>query len=340
VSERLSPPQLAWAAHGSPVVGDCEPASGRCYVCCGVVERGKQVQSWLGSNYTDQNRARFPTASHVCEACCYVHSRTSPVLGRPPKEDKKFGGNYRNYSHLYEEGWAGPVFGDDGSTAKSYANASKGQKGLIRNFLAREHTGPWFAAIADSGQKHVLPFAPLNGAGRSGLVIFEEAMVTVPDDQSLLSDMIALLSAGVTKDEIGSGNWYTRTMIENREPTLAFEAKWGAHRGGDWFRLAIWLAQRDEEAFKAVETARKEKVDARRKTKKTTGNADRGANSKPTGSVPKRRRRQAANELLGTDPKPMPGSSPPVDDGKRVGERSPKAASNPGASQVRLPGFD
>ena len=102
----------------------------------------------------------------------FICSRTSPVPGRPAKEGKKFGGNFRNYTHLWDE--------------RGYANASKGEKPVIREFLARNHAGPWFAAIADSGQKHVLPFARLNGPGRPGIVLLDELVVRVLPDAYLV----------------------------------------------------------------------------------------------------------------------------------------------------------
>lgn len=152
---------------------DCEPNDGLCWVCAGRMTRGQPVEKWSGSSFTGQNRVRCPDATHVCEACVWVCSRIAPVPGRPAKPGKKFGGNFRNYSHLYERGWRSLPFGDDGSQARGYVNASKGEKPLIRTFLSREHAGEWFAAIADSGQKHVIPWAPLNGPGVSRVWVGE-----------------------------------------------------------------------------------------------------------------------------------------------------------------------
>lgn len=327
-SDRVTPPQLVHAAHGSPPVDGCAAASGLCYVCCGPIVRGKSVPDWLSTNFTDQNRCRSPASTHVCEACCYVQSRTSPVLGREAKEGKKFGGNFRNYSHFYEAG-------------TGYANASKGEKPLIRDFLARSHAGPWFCAIADSGQKHVLPFAPMNGpGGRSGTVLLEEALVSVPEDQSLISDMIALLSAGVTKGEIESGEWYVRTMIENRDAARAFESRHGAHRGSGWFRLAIWLAQRDEEEFAAVDAARKEQQNVRRAAKKAPRNGSGRDGAGDKRRLPHDRKRKAGAELLGADSAASESGCAPVNDGERVGGRGAKEDANPVSAQGRLPGFD
>lgn len=322
-----SPSQITHEAHGSTAVDGCDLASGACYVCCGSVARGKLVKDWLSTNFTDQNRCRSPLSTYVCEGCCYVQSRTSPVLGREAKEGKKFGGNFRNYSHFFEDG-------------TGYANASKGEKPLLRAFLARKHAGIWFAAIADSGQKHVLPFAPLNGpGGRSGVVIFEEALVSVPDDQSLIGEMITLLSAGVTKGEIETGEWYVRTLIENRDAAQTFNERHGAQRGSGWFRLSIWLAQRDEEEFAAIDTARKEK-NAQRKSKKTAGNRNGGDAPSTAKRVPRERRRKACAELLGAATEPNESGRAPVDDGKRVGEHDAAPHGDTITSQGRLPGFD
>lgn len=305
-----SAPQLVYEVHGSPQVDGCGPADGRCFVCVGPVMRGMQTTKWLKSSYTDQNRARCPTAEYVCEACCYVHSRTSPVLGRPPKDGKRFGGNFRNYSTLYEEGWPGAPFGDDASVVPSYANASKGEKPLIRDFLRREHQGLWLAAIADSGQKHVLPFAPMNGPGRGGLVIFEETLVEVPDSLDMVDAMADLLTAGCTKDEIESGSYTQRAWMLCPEQIREFELAHGGERDSAWFALAVWLAQRDEEKVAQRMNAAKEAAKAKKQKEAKGGrrngegkatDTDGGSDPKPKKRVPPAARKQRGAKALGAD---------------------------------------
>ena len=181
LSDMNSPPQIVWLAHGSPAA-EAAACSANCYLCAGLTSRGVAVGDWMGNNFTSQTLCRAPSSAWVCEACAYITSRTSPVIGRDAKEGKKFGGSFRNYSHLWDE--------------RGYVNSSKGEKPLIREFLGRDHRGPWFAAIADRGQKHVLPFAPMNGPGRSGLVLFDEVRVPLATDHSLVGDCAALLTAG------------------------------------------------------------------------------------------------------------------------------------------------
>lgn len=265
-----SPAQITWRAHGSPTSDGCVAAEGRCYLCGGTVLRGVKVEAWMGGNFTDQARAACPPASHVCEACVYITSRVSPVLGRPPKEGKEFGGNFRNYSHMGDE--------------RGYLNASKGEKGAIRDFLARDHGGVWFASIADSGQKHVLPFARLNGPGRAGVALLDDMLVSVPNEMSLVADMTRLLTAGATKETIESGSYNDGAWRRCEDAIRDFERRRSAERGSGWFLLALWLAQRDEEEVQSrldVERTEKErKHGSRSRTGAASGDRQRAGGAK------------------------------------------------------------
>lgn len=327
----MTPSQIIHQVHGSPKLPTCGPGEGHCYVCGGVVVRGTTVEAWMSSNYTDQTRVRAPCASHTCEACVFLSSRISPVLGRPAKADRQFGGNFRNYSHLWEAGWESPPFGDDGASAPGYVNASKGQKPLIRAFIEREHVGPWFAAIADSGQKHVALYAPLNGRGRQGRVLFDELLVRIPDNVGLIAAMVDALTSGITKDEIERGEYRQWTWQQVPEAVERFEAEHASERGCSWFTLALWLAQRDEEQH-GVRAETREQESAARPARKPPGRGDRG----DAGRVPARAGRPPADGLL--DPHRTAG--PPVGSLSRgrggVGEQPPAQPPDPRTGQLRL----
>jgi hypothetical protein len=263
----ITPSRAIWEVCGSPRVEDCAatPAGSRCWVCAAPAPRGMPREEWMGSGFVGQNRVRYPESGWVCEPCLHIMSRIAPVPGRPPAPGKKFGGNFRNYSHLWEAG-----------RPPLYENASKGEKPRIRAFLAREHHLAWFAAIADSGQKHVIPWAPVNPAGRGGLVLFDEQLVRVPASLALVEELAALLTAGATKDEIAAGSYTHWTWQRCPAAVRAFESKHERERGGAWFALALWLAQRDEEVVterRAQEVAAK----AVKKGKASHGKAERGA---------------------------------------------------------------
>ena len=240
-----------WQVCGSPRVDDCEDTLGaRCWVCAGPADRSAERESWMGSSFVGQNKVRCPESSRVCEPCLFVMSRTSPVPGRPPAPGKKFGGNFRNYSHLWEAGGY-------------YENASKGEKPRIREFLRRHHASDWFAAIADSGQKHVVPWVPINPPGRIGLVLFDETIVRFgPSTIGLVEATASLLTAGATKDEIASGAYSPFTWMRCPDAVRQYEGQFGPMRGAAEFALAIWLAQRDEEKVAArLEAERAERAE-------------------------------------------------------------------------------
>ena len=378
-----SAPNLLWTLLGSPPVEGCLEASGVCYQCAGPVTVGLSVREWMSSNYTDQNRVRAPYASHVCAACVMLARRLWPVPGRPAgackgcdgtgfvtevqKKGKtrtcqvgdpcpkcegsgqaSAGGNWRNYSHILEQGWNSPAL-PDGTVVVGYANASKGEKPLILAFLDRNHQGTWFASIADSGQKHVTPWAPLNGPGRGGVVIFEDDLVAIPKSLDLVRDMASLLTAGGTKEEIDAGDYRSNTWIRCRDDIECFETAHRGKRGGGWFKLALWLAQRDERDVEARQerekltkaeklSAEKEKRRANKRTTEASGDVSGGDDTRVPARVHRESKRKSHSRVLGQDPGYARGINERADDprdGAKPTERSP----NQGAGQIRLPGF-
>ena len=347
-----SAPQIVHRILGSPPVDGHSVLSGSCYVCGGTISRGTPVVDWMSSSYTDQNRVARPASTHVCESCGFITSRLSPVPGRPAKEGKSFGGNYRNYSHLWESGWCAPPCGEDTESLGEYVNASKGQKPLIRSFLERKHTGDWFAAIADSGQKHVLPYTTINAPGRGGVIMFDDAIVNVPVDTSLIGVMVQLLTDGATKEEIERGDYRPVTWQRiGKDRLREFERSHGKNRG-HWFALSIWLAQRDEESVAERMAHEKIDTDARKESEKNATRKPREPKStKPKATTRGRThrvdcdvprpdaasvQRSTTDELLGADIEPPKVIVAPVSDSGGVDNVSPARAKNPVPVQFGL----
>jgi len=329
----LSAPQVVHLAAGRPLAASCGPLAGAgaiCWQCGGRASRGRSLRGWMSKGCSVHADALAPESDVVCEACVFVSSRTSPVPGRPPKPGKKMGGNYRNYTHLGERGERGEW---------RYTNASKGEKSAIRDFLFAPPRGPWFAAIAESGQKHVLPFAPINSAGGlGGVVRFESSTIYVPPHAAADVEAIsAMLTAGATKAGIASGHltagawqWCGADMIRE------FEAAHGARlRGCDWFRLAIWLAQRDEAVVtarlaqeKAARTAAKASRPRRRARKEICdGRRDDGqAQDRDGGRTRRAAARGAGGEVdlptqaIRSNRERDPAGVGDIDDSRRVGD--------------------
>lgn len=267
--------RVLWSAAGSPAVTGAVDVDGRCWVCAARMTRGLRVDKWQGSNFTGQNRVRSPASTHVCEPCVWA------MAGKPPD-------TLRMTSHLWDEytGWERP---------------NKGNKPSMRAFLRREHRGEWLAAIADSGQKHIVPWTPVNPPGtRRGRVLFETELVELPREAGwvMVDTMAMLLTLGATKEEIARGEYTSRAYaLLGAEAIERFEAQWARQRrGGPWFALAVWLAQRDEaavtarmEAEKAAKAAKREEAKKREKDRRT----DEGATANRSGRGAARRARGA-----------------------------------------------
>lgn len=218
---------LLHAHCGAPRIDECSDAPGTCWVCAAICGRSMPRHDWMTASFVGQNRARAQTSLVVCEPCVWA------MRGRPPD-------TLRMYSHLLDAG------------AGEYLQL-KSDKPTTRRWLRRRKVGPWFAAIADTGKKHVVPWAPVNPPGTyPGRVMFEEDVVELPRDDPALAliDRIAeLLTAGSTKDEITRGEYGPGAWQRCGQQIRAFEVRDGLRlRHSRWFRLAIWLAQRDETA--------------------------------------------------------------------------------------------
>lgn len=223
------------SAHGlanPPIDGCVTHALEPCAMCGGMSSNGMSQSDFIGPSLTDQSLFRSPTSLHVCSACVYVRGSHSPVPGRPPKDGKAFGGRFANYSHFIDE--------------SRYENASKGEKPKIVQWLSSNKSGHWGCVIADSGQKHLLPYAPLNPPGARGLIRFEEQVIQLPKDMSLIGLVAQMLTLGATKEEIESANYSARAWELCGQSLLDFERDNARLRGSAWFSLALWLAQRDE----------------------------------------------------------------------------------------------
>jgi hypothetical protein len=247
-----------------------------CAICAGPSSCGVPIAEATSSSTTDHALFRDPSHAWVCDACFFVRGRLSPVPGRDPKEGKTLGGCWRNYSHFVD--------------TTRYENASKGEKPKVLSWLRSPKSGAWACAIADSGQKHVLSYAPTNPAGtKRGRVRFEEQTVVLPGDDGwrIVDACAELLTAGATKEEIAHGDYTARAWTLCRSRIEAFERDHGGHRGSAWFALVLWLSQRDEEQvavrLKAEKTAKREKETKR---VKANGRSTRKAANKDRGGAP------------------------------------------------------
>lgn len=236
---RASPSQTVHALLGAPPVQHPEPtgpveAPYGCRVCGGPCTRGLAYDDWSGAYSARPNRVRAWQSEVVCEACVAITTSNSPCPARPAAEGKG-AIRWMNVSALYDE--------------HGLVTATKGEKPALREWIARPRKGAWFAAFAESGQKHVLPWTRWCPAGtRTGVVRFEErdALIHLDALELMCRETCLLLTAGATKETIETGAYSPAQWKLCREAIELYESRWATKRGSDVFALALWLAQRDE----------------------------------------------------------------------------------------------
>jgi hypothetical protein len=350
--------QLFHAAVGAPPDPEAHAVDGAppCWVCGAPVIRGRDREAWASESMTDQTQCRAPSSTWVCEACLYVRGGKP---GSVPAGTHTMPTTIRLLSHLYDE-----------SATPRVVHPTKANKPEILAFLRRPHAGVWFAAIADSGKKHVVSYAPTNPPGARGRVQFEDQTVALPDAAGwrIVDDLVALLTAGATKAEVERGDYSPRAWGLCRDRIEAFERAHGYLRGGAWFALALWLSQRDEAAVAermsaeadarrakaakaAAATPRPAKVTrrgAKPQKEVPNGTTDRRAERAATdgdGRVPARRARGVPRdtdvqraEALGADAEPRTVGGATVRDGGRVEHEPASRPAGADAKQLGLPG--
>lgn len=360
----LSASQLLHAYVGAPAVDGAAAVEGSppCWICAHPVVRGLDREKWASGSMTDQNQCRAPSSRWICEACFFVRAGTP---GSVPAGTHSMTSVLRVHSHLYDE-----------SATPRCQHVTKGDKPAILRFLRAPHAGTWFAAIADSGKKHVVSYTPVNPPGSRGRAQFEEQTIALPDAAGwrITDDLRALLTAGATKAEVECGDYTPRAWTLCRERVEAFERAWGHLRGGGWFSLALWLSQRDEAAVAERMTAEAEtrkakagkatrakaaKPKAEKATTKrgrvprakeaTSGETDRGAEREPAisnrgvpsgdaSSVPGNAGVLGA-QALRANPEPSHERGTAERDGGRVGDCDAPRPASAAPCQLGLPGF-
>lgn len=300
-----------------------------CWVCGAACKRGIEKTKWNGAAFVGQNNVRCWESKYACEPCLCVMSWMTPIVmpipGVTVKDGSKRDPNWRNYCVLLS-----------GDKVVAY---SKGDKPAIRKWLREPKPAPWFAAIIDSGQKHVVPWAPINGTGEIGRVRFEDRELSL-GDWTMLDDMTALLTAGASKEEITGAQYRPETWIRCGPIIDAFESRWEHERSSAWFDLAVWLSQRDEEAVAARLAAEKE---AKRGTGRAKKTSPRGPRCRSIASDPGGVSAESAREChpsLGAATGPSQGSSEDHSDRGRVADVAPPRAAPVSPVKGQLSLFD
>jgi len=198
---------------------------------CGQQSNGDDFQVWVKPTFTDHDK--LLPGDIVCDDCLFWFEEKSAELATKVSKDKPQ--RMRNYSHFIIGGEWMPL--------------SKGDKTTMTKLLLATPF-PELAAIAESGQKHIVFRATRNSAGgKAGWVQFEEQSLWLePDELRIVLDVVEPALSVFSKSEIGSGNYLLhRIMTYGLETWQKLETIVKPLRGGLFFSLVIFLAQKRED---------------------------------------------------------------------------------------------
>jgi len=208
---------LLWKAANRPLgEGD---ASGTCRVC-GLPGVGLSFTDWVRPTFTDWDKLQ--PGGILCQPCQFAFAEQSELLAARVSKEKPQ--RMRNYSHFVVRGEWVPL--------------SKGDKARMAHILLYE--SPEVAVIAQSGQKHILPWAV------PGTVQFELAQIRDRRGLgALLAKVETLYNGGLSKGEIETGDYAQHRVLRfGTALWWELEAELRLRRGTALFALALFLAQK------------------------------------------------------------------------------------------------
>jgi len=188
-------------------------------------------EKWVKPTFTDHDK--LLAGDGVCSDCLFWFNERSKELATLVGKDKPQ--RMRNYSHFVQ--------------VDKWMPLSKGNKQRMQEILFT-YPFPTLAAIADSGQKHIVFRARRNPPDSTcGWIQFEEqALFVQPQELKDLLELIETLYAHFSKGEIETGDYKSyRVMSFGVERWQGLEEQVNPRRGSLLFKVALFLAQRRED---------------------------------------------------------------------------------------------
>lgn len=163
-----------------------------CYVCGGTAYDKSSGVNDLPDSFTSQDMCRAPWSAVVCSQC------SSFMAGRPSAENPP----QRMFSHAWSErdGWR---------------RFNKSETKPAWDLMLNPPDGPWFLALAESGQIHVVPFASVNYGRSPWIVRLERIDVasSTPEFAALAFAITDAYCAGFSRDNIWTGEPSVRALM-------------------------------------------------------------------------------------------------------------------------------
>jgi hypothetical protein len=190
---------MVWELAGKPTPAAADlfgDNAGFCAMCGSWEQRTAVTAKAIGGNFTDQYLIARPDSDRICEGCVWICSGKPPatvrmwtVIARPDRPAPPSAGKcvlptggFLQYTSRADMRWTVAT-------------------------LADPPDGPWLVSVAESGQKHHVPYAQINhGAGRWTVRMDQADIVASPSEfRAVFTHVVALRAAGFTSGEIEQG---------------------------------------------------------------------------------------------------------------------------------------
>lgn len=234
-----SAPVMVWELCGRPrratlgVTG----IPGVCAMCARTVTESAPAKKWLeGKSFTDPAHLRT-RSDRVCEACAWT------VTGKGMDQ-------VRMWTIVARTDRALPPSNPKAAFASDHVHfTSRADMRAVVGTLADPPSGQWLVTVAESGQKHTLPYGHLNhGPGRWRVRMDATDIDAEPADfRHVFAHACALRAAGHTNDEIehltpSFGRLNTTAGIDRWRHHTAALTGWGS---SPLLHLAVFLINKE-----------------------------------------------------------------------------------------------
>jgi len=213
----------------------------KCYLCG---KPGNQPLS-LKDSFTAHSIAKCPDSKYLCDRCHWVI----------PLRCWYFNPNKNAWSKLFSRNWSWLFQGEKLLSPVIEGTRGEGKEELpivsslatraeIRDWLMNPPEPPFTITVAESGQKHLLPFAQEALSRDYFPVLFEMDIVYISDSfKSVLGQFEALMGLGFGKTEILTGEYRSETLKSCLEQWDKIESSLAHQRGSRMFELVSHVAQ-------------------------------------------------------------------------------------------------
>jgi len=212
-----------------------------CYLCAAPNADKPLV---LKDSFTAHGSARCPESKYLCDRCAWVI----------PLRCSYFNPTKGKYSTLFARGWSWLINGNNsfpkfGDIVEGFVEVSElPTRAQMREWLLNPPSPPFTICIAESGQKHILPWA-LEATNRDYFPVQFE-LDTLHIYRSAFTHLLVryeeLMAMGFSKTEINSGNYRSDKLAKCISEYAACEAAIAAKRGNRLLDLVSYVARVSE----------------------------------------------------------------------------------------------